>query len=284
MTQKTIESLHTNTTNFDKMFIHCYDNLSDLKKESNRFEIFQKLLTEEKIHKYSYDTPNSLSECFGKAIAYYHWMNQARLDCEIRKKVGCKDQHYYLLIDNDMLVGPKWSEYFLSASVPIPDLKTVFFMVKYPGGIPSGAREKERRKKCINMFNKSETFELAFAGGGGGSGFWFMTQEMLLKQNWGSEQVLKTYKCFKKHDTTMWETIYKMFGQHRVNYVMGIVPPEEHPLVLHLGPVIGSMCNSLSTDIYKHKKDIFKEKEKELIQDKNCNEIFEMFKDKCANW
>jgi hypothetical protein len=45
-----------------------------------------------------------------------------------------------------------------------------------------------------------------------------------------------------------------------------------------------SPFSNLKTDIYKHKKSHFIEKEKELIKDFSCNEIFENFKDRCNIW
>jgi hypothetical protein len=208
-----------------------------------------------------------------------------RLDREINKSK--KELHYFLLIDNDMLVGPNWDKYFVSAVIPKhPNYSCVFYCVKYPGGIPVGARDSERRENVHNIFNPDEKFEVAYAYGGGGSGFWFMGADMISKHRWGIPEVLNTHNKFKKHDTTMWEVINRQFSSNKVRFVSAVIPPnpEENPLVIHLGPIVGSMCNTLTNNTYSEKKKMFEESELELIKNYSVSELFEKYKHKCQKW
>jgi len=84
MTQKTIESIHKYSPVFKRISIYCFDNLSNM--DNDRFSHFQRLLKEEKISYYSYDTSESLTNCFGKIITFQRWIQMM-----IQKERGRND-------------------------------------------------------------------------------------------------------------------------------------------------------------------------------------------------
>ena len=284
LTEKTIQSIRDNSTIFENISIYCYDNLSDLDNET-RFQRFQMMLKNNLIQYYSYDTPSTLGNCFGKAVAYYKWIQQIKFEEQLgRLNKTDKSKTYYLLIDNDMIVGPKWDQYFVSAASQCPE--STYFLVKFPGGIPTIAQESSTKCQVTNLFSKDvpEKFNIVHANAGGGSGFWFMTTQMLAKHVWGISEVNQTYKRFKRHDTTMWNTIRRLRGAS-TKYVTGVIPPDpEQPLVLHLGSVVGSMCNQLTTGQYNEDMKSRHEVNDDSIKNMTHAELFEKYKKKCYRW
>lgn len=282
LTRKCIESLHQNTKLFDRIDVYCFDNLSTL--SGNRFSIFEDMIKKKEICFYSYDTPISTTQCFGKSIAYKRWLDMMNTEERVLKSYDCKDEFYYLLIDNDMIICERWDEYFITSLQAAKS--TTFFLVKYPGGL-TRSRNLETRMTLENKFQKNDRFEIVNGLGGGGSGFWFMNSDMIKKhiKRWTPIEVAKTYKIFKKHDSTMWESIAKVLRGRATSYLIRVVSPNDnYPLVLHLGPVVGSMCKSLMSKNYIHEKHTFDATELEL-KDMSVDEIIEKFnKDKCRRW
>jgi hypothetical protein len=293
LTQKLIESLYETVNVFSEINIYTFDNLSELSDE--RMSIFSNLLKNKKIVYYSYDTQKSSHNCFSKAISFNRWINMMEVDNFI---LSNKDnqykskKHYYSLIDNDMLFGRGWDEYFISA---IEQLETnlknkennIHYLVKWPGGIPGNARKESRMYSIQNSFNR-DNFQIGTSGFGGGSGFWFMNFEMINKLHWKNANYLNTYNSFKKHDTTTWSIIREKLGQNNdLKYVCGVIPPHEesNPLVIHLGSQFGSICNSeeYKDRNYNALKPTFLKKEQEILNS-SASEIFELFKTKCNNW
>ena len=183
LTQKTIESVHKYSTIFQKIRIFCFDNLSCL--DSERLSIFQKLLKEGLIQYYSFDTSESLYNCFGKTISFQRWIQMMKDEIiilnqhqkNIREKEKTFSEYYYLLLDNDMILCDKWDQYFVSAADCCKDC--AYFLVKWPGGCLDKNRPFEKNK-ILNKFNPSETFEVINDHVGGSSALWFMTKRMLL--------------------------------------------------------------------------------------------------------
>jgi len=246
LTQKCIESIHKTSKLFKEVNIYVFDNLSN--PDEKRLGLFSKLLKEEKIKYYSYDTPISLCDCFGKAIAYNRWINMMKTEHDIRevtKTNSLKD--YYILIDNDMILGPDWDKFFITANDELlsrePD---IHFMVKYPGGLTERNINKPSSNKYKLTTPNNIEFDVVCTNWGGGSGFWFMNYEQLLKTKWETELFSNVYKRFKRHDTISWSRINNK-SKNIINYVAGIKPPDDNPLVLHIGGVLNcSMCNVLT--------------------------------------
>ena len=114
LTQKAIESLHTYSTIFDEIDIYVFDNLSVATPE--RFSIFSRLLKDKKIKFYSYDTKDTLSHCFGKSVIFERWLHMLDIDLKIKNSQKIKEDRYFLLMDNDMIVSENWDQYFICAS------------------------------------------------------------------------------------------------------------------------------------------------------------------------
>lgn len=283
LTQKTIESIYENTKLFSNIDIYCFDNLSEL--DIPRMEYFQNLLKNDKIVHYSYDTTKSLSNCFGKAVLYRRWLDMINLENSLKFKFKKIEETYYLLIDNDMIVCPKWDEFFLSAikySTP-----TTHFLVKYPGGTTK-LSAYEKGSEIKNEFNNNEKIKIVFGLGGGGSGFWFMNDNMIKKHmnRWTYLEISETYSKFKRHDSTMWNSIIKSTkSMNPISYLIRVVPSyKEFPLVLHLGGKIGSICNSLTEKRFNKSKVEFEKNEKE-IKNMSVTEIIKKFNiEECRRW
>jgi len=289
LTQKVIESLHENSKVFEEIDIYVFDNLSLL--DDNRLKLFQDMLKDGIIKYYSFDTKTSLNECFGKAVAFKRWGSMIediqQVNIKRNERKLREETRYYVLIDSDMLLGSGWDEYFISAMTQIPKEEPhIHYLVQWPGGIPRGAREQARHYPAINAFT-GDQFSLGIAGFGGGSGFWFMTYDMLQSMRWNHSDLALTFKHFKKHDTTTWNKIRKKIGPHdKFKYVCGVMlPDDKDPVVLHLGGQIGSICNSesrVSSNYERDRKDFF-EREK-YMESIPINELFESYKNKCNIW
>ena len=104
---------------------------------------------------------------------------------------------------------------------------------------------------------------------GGSSGFWFTRYDGLMKLKWDIQTLAKTFCKFKKQDSETWIKIRREHGI--VNYV-GAVESPKRPLALHLGPMVGSICNKLVDKKYLE----FKPKNKESIQ--TATSIIENYK------
>ncbi len=287
-TQKVIESIYENTTLFSEIDIYVFDNLSSL--ENNRMDIFQSLLKEGRIKYYSYDTSTSLSDCFGKGIAFKRWIGMMRDTHEVLAKKNPQklesEIRYYLLVDSDMLLGPKWDQFFISAIRQIPKSEhLIHYIVQLPGGVPASSRKYARKCKIANQFT-GEQFTLWFAGFGGGSGFWFMDYNMLTMLEWSYHDLANTYNSFKKHDSTTWTKIRAKIGVgDDLKYVCAIELPIGHgPLVLHLGSKIGSICNSeTNSRSYANERSSFFKRESNFMN-LSVKELFEQNKHSCKVW
>ena len=135
LTQKCIESINRTSKLFEEINIYVFDNLSN--PDEKRLGLFSKLLKEGDIHYYSYDTSTSLCDCFGKAIAYNRWIHMMKMEHDIR--ITTKENNlddYYILIDNDMILGDGWDAYFITANEELKSKEPdTHFLVKFPGGL-----------------------------------------------------------------------------------------------------------------------------------------------------
>ena len=280
LTQKCIESINKTSSLFKEINIYVFDNLSNPNEE--RLGLFSKLLKEEKIKYYSYDTSASLCDCFGKAIAYNRWIGMMKMEHDIRKISNSNSlKDYYILIDNDMILGPEWDKFFITANDELlskePD---THYLVKFPCGLTNTYLKRPTTNKYRFTTPDNIEFDVISTCWGGGSGFWFMNYEQLCKTEWESKYFANTYKQFKRHDITSWFRIkdkYKRF----INFVSGIKSPDDKPLVLHIGEVLKcSMCNVLTKkgpSEYKRVKSEFLLKELDLVN-MSAKEIYNKFK------
>ena len=99
LTKKCIDSIWKNSSIFNKIDIYVFDNNSDLNTE--RLSLFYNLLEDKKICHYSYDTPTSLHNCFGKATTFMRWCKTMQVDYEVRHMVKDHESrfdNFYLLM------------------------------------------------------------------------------------------------------------------------------------------------------------------------------------------
>lgn len=249
LTLKTIESIRLNSKRFDDIIIYVFDNLS--KDINNRMNIFSKLLEENIIQYYSFDTKCSTTSCFPKSILFQRWLQMIKIDIQIKtiKKLDSNFKHYFALIDNDMILCPDWDRYFIAACDQItkyePNIK---FLVKFPGGVNQN-NSKKYRLECKDKYTEANQFDVFCNNHGGSSGFWFMSYDMLKDLEWPIELLSDSHLKFKKQDVFTWKFLNEKYPNK--NYVAAVGPPNDtYPLVLHLGLKLGSICNSLSMNRY----------------------------------
>jgi len=282
LTQKTIESVHRNMKLFQNVDIYVCDNLSNPNPE--RISLFSKLLSNGDIKYYSYDTDTSLCSCFGKAIVIQRWIKMMQ-DQYIIRSLSEKEnklEDYYMILDNDVILGPNFDKYFLAANNALKEEeKDLHFFVKFIGGIPKASREHPETHIHNLECSDGEKFQVMAAVHGGGGCCWAFDYEKLCKLVWPAGALLNTYKKYKRQDTTAWNLIKRKYNKP-VRYVGGIIPPDpENPLVLHIGETLKtSMCNVLTREgpaAYRRQKHNFELKELEL-KDMTAKEIYDKFK------
>lgn len=286
LTKKCIDSIWKNSGIFDKINIYVFDNMSEFSKE--RFEYFSGLLESKRICYYSYDTRDSLTNCFGKAVCWNRWINMMERS---RDTIQCipnnrfkADEDYYLLIDNDfVIVDDRWGEYFVSAAKQTHvACKDTHFLVPSPGGVPERYRGEDKPEYTFkNLFNEKETLKVKMANGGGSSGFWFLDHKMLLKMKWDSLAFTRVYSHEKRHDTETWNLIRRKKGS--ILYVGGVHSTPTSPIALHLGSVCGSVCNQLSKNNYEESKHQISNAEQKF-KDLSVDDIKNMYGESCSSW
>ena len=91
-----------------------------------------------------------------------------------------------------------------------------------------------------------------------------MNYNMLQGMKWDYSHYAQTYGKYKRHDTTTWMMLKAKVGANR-EYFASIkqTDNEQNPLVLHMGGVVGSMCNTLNSSVQG--PIIYQEKKKEFI-------------------
>lgn len=284
LTQKCIDSIWKNSSVFHRIDIYVFDNLSEITQE--RTNLFSKMLKSKKICYYSYDSSISSHLCFGKASTFMRWCQMMEIDYRLKTKVRDYELNYknfYLLLDNDFIVGPRWGEYFISAWQQISQSeKHIHYLVPYPGGIPDRFRNdpKTPEYEITNNYNEEEKFKVKMASWGGSSGFWFTRYDGLMKLKWNISTLAKTFCRHKKQDSETWIKIRRELGT--VNYVGAVRSPKE-PLALHLGSLVGSICNKLVDKKYDKFVEEFLKKESSL-SNLTVEEIYEKCKDSCKSW
>jgi len=283
LTQKCIQSIWAYSSFFQKIDIYVFDNGSDL--DVGRFAIFEKLLKERKICYYSYDTSTSLINCFGKATTFMRWCQMMEIDYKLRENVRDPEHFYekfYLLIDNDFIVCPRWWEYMISGLMYTYKDKNIHYLVPNNGGIPSKGIAGRPNFEIVNHFNRNEKINIQYSSAGGSSGFWFMNYEGLSRLKWDIETLRKAYNQYKRQDTETWNMIRRKNGM--ICYVAGVVPQNNTRIALHLGPHAGgSLCNKLQQKIYDDHKQELIQNEK-FLENMSLDEIINMFKDKAGKW
>jgi hypothetical protein len=244
-TEKCIQSIRKNSSQFDLINIYCFDNLSTLDYD-NRFAFFSQLLISNEIQYYSYDTPQSLVNIFPKAIIYQRWIDMMATYQHLKTHQPTKQPYtnYYMLCDNDMIFGPSWDEPFISA---IDTLATDFthFAVKYPGGLPVSPHTATRPKtlhKIKNKFNPEQSIEVLSDSMTGSSGMWFMSYDMMTRTKWTPEQLSALFGKPYGDDIIMWNIIKQKQTKEKKEYLLRVkdIDPD-NPTVIHIGDHVGSI-------------------------------------------
>jgi len=278
LTLKCIESIHGTSKLFTDINVYVFDNLSNM--DISRMNMFSKLLATNQIKHYSYDTSQSTYDCFPKPIIFRRWASMMIDQYELYNKIGKEPniKDVYMLLDNDMILGPDWDSYFITALDNILKYsKEIKFIVKYPGGIPLKFREHAPSFKLTNRYKNNEEFEVITSNFGGGSGCWVMDIKMLKYLTWSIEEISKTLGKFKGHDTATWARIRKEFND--TQYVAAVKPRnlDTNPLIIHMGA--GSMCMSLNKNEYGTARSKFSGEESKY-RDMSYSEIFQQNKGK----
>ena len=283
LVSKTIESVIKTSKCLSDLRIFVYDNLSN--PTPSRIQMFSKLLQDEKIQYYSYDSMKSINQCFAKAYIFKRFIQMMKTENELRSYTneGNDLEDFYLLLDSDMLLGQKWVDYFVTGNRALRDLEpNLHYFVKYPGGVPRSSREHSETRTHIVKTQKGEEFKIMCAINHGGSGAWFSNFSQLCKLEWPTPALINTYKQYKKHDSVSWALIRNKFKGLPTRYVAAVIPPDpENPLVLHLGEVLQtSMCNVLTRSgpkEYRKVKHSFDLKELAL-KNMSAQEIYDKYK------
>lgn len=285
LTEKVIESLYKNSSKFSDINIYCFDNLSNL--TADRISFFLQLLKEERIHYYSYDTESTLDNCFPKAVIYQRWLEMMETKQYInnhKPKNDEKEMYYYMLIDNDMLFGPRWDEPFISVADKAGTNFT-HFLVKYPGGLPGNAHRKLTKGKVKNIFNENETIEIVHDSMAGSSGMWFMTFDMLVRTKWKHSDLLKLYNKFNGHDSHSWSVIRRKQTNKQLEYVIRVKDlDDKNPTVIHLGGAVGSLVNLLKKKKYNDDTRLAQEEADKKLGEMTIQELYEKYKEKGSRW
>ena len=284
LTKKCIQSIYENSKLFKDINIYVFDNMTEIDKD--RTDMFQTLLNRSLIKYYSYDTEVSTNYCFAKPIIFNRWIDMMILEKSIMEAKSHREKikEFYMLTDNDMIYGPDWDVYMVSAANEMSlRYKNIKYLVKAPGGVTKRALSEGLKLRISNTFESTNPIDIVMSCFGGGSGFWFMTYNMLLDLKWTNSELASMYGKFKGHDSTTWLKLNKMNGDD-VPYVAAVFPKnmEENPLVEHLGSsndIAGSICNSLTSGNYHKTKIILKEKDKQL-ENLSVSEIWKNNKDK----
>lgn len=282
LTKKCIESILLNSEEFNEVSIYVFDNKSDI--DSDRFNYFQTLLQQNKICYYSYDTNKSCYNCFGKAVTFKRWVSMMEEDMEVRKLVCDSSikhcEQYYMLIDNDFIVGPGWSKPLISSAKFLRSrYPQLHYIVPFPGGTPERFRANKEVIEIDNVYN-NEKIKVHFANRGGSSGLWFTWYEGLVNLKWDFLSMAHTYNADKRHDSETWNYIRRTKGD--INYVSCIETP--NPVALHIGPLTGSICNFLTKNTYLENKDIIQIREKEIFDPLSVMQIWEKYKNTQNRW
>jgi len=280
LVSKTIESVIKTSRYFNDLRIYIYDNLSN--PTPLRIQLFSKLLQDKKIQYYSYDSMESLQQCFGKAYIFKRFIQMMKTEHELREYTD-QLEDFYLLLDSDMILGNGWSDLFVQANRELKDLEPdLHYFVKYIGGVPKSAREHP--VTCTHSLKTRDgiEFKVMCAVNCGGSGMWFSSYDQLCKLEWPTHALINTYKQYKKHDSVSWALIRNKFKGKPTRYVAAIMPPDpENPLVLHIGEVLQtSICNVLTREgprAYRNIKRNFELRELQL-KDMTAKEIYDKYK------
>jgi len=221
MTKKCIEAIKRHSKL--KHFIYVYNNASNYRLPEH-FEYFSKMYMDQKIDQVTFTTEHSTFNAFSKASTCNFFGLQHEQDPN-------KDKYLFLVImDNDMLVTPKWDLKLRSGweYVAKNKMKNIKVISQRPGGI----------KNVDPVVHEIAGGMQARIGMLGGSGLWsvrpnffkdvgFLDLKALVKQN-------------KRHDQLYWRKMSTATGGKP--YIMGLLTK----VAYHCGPLAGSICNRLT--------------------------------------
>lgn len=248
VTKKAIEALYRHTTTDFQLYV--YNNRTDYKVKEH-FEFFWKLYNDGLIHQITFNTKESVYNAFDKAVALNNFGYNHSLDPNL------KNYDFILFLDNDMLVLPEWDVMVKEAwdFINTRRLGHIKVVAQCPGGIKNVGNESFKvGKKRIK----------AITGRLSGSGFWAVRPNFY--KDVGFLDIKPLIGFAKKHDQQYWKKMAK--GK---NYILGL----NHLMVLHTGPIAGSICNVIGygTNSKKEKTIRFKEEER-LIEEMSFDNFY----------
>jgi len=276
LTEKTIDSIYFYTTLFDKIYIYLFDNYTEI--DNQRMNFIQRLINKNKIHYYSYCGEIATQKVFPKIMIHHWWNKMMETMLELERQ---KNEHYFVLCDNDVLFGPEWDSYVLTACQLIEKkFPKTAFITAFPGGIPTSGINNGQYVDCTNSFNNVK-FKILRSKEGGSSSFWFMNKRMMKNLQWSAHHIRRGVGRFKTHDTEAWNFIKRK--NPSVLYASAV--KTDHPLLLHLGGTIGkSICNSYDPVAKKKQNNNNTPYTENEFEDSSVEEIYNLFKNKCNKW
>ena len=227
ITTKCIEAIKRHTTTPYQIYV--YNNQTNYLIEEH-FKYFGKLYARGIITQVTFNTDESTFNAFSKATACNMFGLQHEQDPQ-------KDNYEFLLmLDNDIILTPKWNEYISKGWKYIKNKKLNY--IKIVGQLPGGIKNR------TETHNISPNF-IGRVGTLGGSGLWsvrpnFFTDVGLLNLN-------QLIGLNKKHDQLYWQLLQKSAGNKP--YIMGL----NKKIGIHCGRMSGSVCNALTRETDKKK-------------------------------
>jgi hypothetical protein len=221
ITQKAIEALEKHTTCAYQLYI--YNNATSYLVDEH-FDFFRDLYKQKRVTQVSFTTEEATFNAFSKASTCNFFGLQHQQD----PKKGKYD--FLVMMDNDIIVLPKWNERALAAWRYIKNQKMthIYVVSQLPGGI----------KGKTPVTTKIPGLERMAQGKLGGSGFWVVQPDFFDKVGFLPLQQLVNQD--KKHDQLYWNLLTKASGGN--NYIVGVRPK----FGIHCGPCAGSVCNRLT--------------------------------------
>ncbi len=258
VTKKAIEALYRNTsTNFQ---LYIYDNRSNYKVKEH-FEFMWKLYEDGLVHQITFNTKESVYNAFDKAVALNNFGYNHSLDPNIN------DCDFLLFLDNDMLVVPGWDELIKEAwdFINLKRLTHIKVVAQCPGGIKNVSPQTFKIGK-----NKVK----AIQGKLSGSGYWATRSNFF--QDVGFLDIKPLVGFAKQHDQKLWKKMSKK--NNGKEYIMGL----NQLMVLHTGPIAGSICNTIGYGTSEEKEKIIKfEKEEKIIEEMTFDEFYNKAMKEC---
>jgi hypothetical protein len=254
-TTKSISSIQKHSLLPHQLYVA--DNLTSY--QVNEHFMYWSLLYQKGIlHQLIFNTNSSVFNAFSKAVS----LNQFGYIHEMDPEKNNVD--FLVFLDNDMIVLPGWDLIIKNA---FSDIKKYNLQhIKIVGQNPGGIMHKKDLHEKIGGY-KAKT------GRCGGSGFWVVKNDFF--REIGFLDIPPLINLQKKHDQNYWVKLERL--SKGKDYILGL----EAPLTMHLGPLVGSICNKLTKN--KNQKNVenlikFEESEK-YINSLSFDEFYNQIKD-----